>query len=69
MATHESMENEFFQFEYNFAILRRAALECLARASDDNQILDSPAGFFRFAEIHALKEEIVRTGKKLWDRA
>ncbi len=49
-------------------ILRRAVLECLAQVLEDDHVPGSPAQFFRSAEVHALKEEIVRTGKKLWDR-
>ena len=49
-------------------ILRRAVLECVAQVLEDDHVPGSPAQFFRSAEVHALKEEIVRTGKKLWDR-
>lgn len=50
-------------------ILRRAVFECVAHAVHDDQISGSPADFFRSAKIQPFKEEIVRTGKKLWDRA
>ena len=49
-------------------ILRRAVLECVAQMLEDDHLPGSPAQLFRSAEVHALKEEIVRTGKKLWDR-
>jgi L-fuculose-phosphate aldolase len=49
-------------------ILRRAVLECLAQMVADDHISSSQVEFFRSAEVHALKEEIIRTGKKLWDR-
>jgi L-fuculose-phosphate aldolase len=49
-------------------ILRRAVLECIAQVVEDDHIFAQPAEFFRSAEVHALKEEIVRTGKKIWDR-
>jgi len=49
-------------------LLRRAVLECVAQLFEDDHIPVSPAQFFRSPEVHALKEEIVRTGKKLWTR-
>lgn len=49
-------------------ILRRAVLECMANALEDGHVSATPAEFFRSPAIHALKEEIVRTGKKLWER-
>jgi L-fuculose-phosphate aldolase len=49
-------------------ILRRAVLECMANVIEDGHVSATPAEFFRSPAIHALKEEIVRTGKKLWER-
>jgi L-fuculose-phosphate aldolase len=49
-------------------ILRRAILECVAYAFEDEQIATSPGEFFRSPAVVRLKEEIVRTGKKLWNR-
>jgi L-fuculose-phosphate aldolase len=49
-------------------ILRRAVLECIANAIEDGHVSATPAELFRSKAIQALKEEIVRTGKKLWDR-
>jgi L-fuculose-phosphate aldolase len=49
-------------------ILRRAVLECIANAIEDDHVSATPAELFRSKAIQALKEEIVRTGKKLWDR-
>jgi|HubBroStandDraft_5_1064220.scaffolds.fasta_scaffold36457_2 L-fuculose-phosphate aldolase len=49
-------------------ILRRAVLECVANVIEDGHVGSTPAEFFRSPAIHALKEEIVRTGKKLWER-
>src|SRR5260370_39661651 len=49
-------------------ILRRAVLECIANAIEDDHVGSTPAEFFRSPAVHALKEEIVRTGKKLWER-
>jgi L-fuculose-phosphate aldolase len=49
-------------------ILHRAVLACLANAIEDGHNAATPAEFFHSPAIHALKEEIVRTGKKLWER-
>jgi L-fuculose-phosphate aldolase len=49
-------------------IVRRAVLECVAHAFEDDQIASTPGDFFRSAGVQGLKEEIVRTGKKLWKR-
>ena len=49
-------------------ILRRAVLECIANAIEDDHVGATPAELFRSKAVQALKEEIVRTGKKLWDR-
>src|SRR5580658_1223235 len=49
-------------------ILRRAVLECVANVIEDGHVGSTPAEFFRSPAIHALKEEIVRAGKKLWER-
>jgi L-fuculose-phosphate aldolase len=55
-------------FDVVSPILRRAVLECIANAMEDRHVSATPAEFFRSPAVHALKEEIVRTGKKLWDR-
>ncbi len=49
-------------------ILRRAILQCFATSFIDEDLSMTPEGFFLSPAIHAVKEEIVRTGKKLWDR-
>ena len=49
-------------------ILHRAVLACLGNAIEDGHDSATPAEFFHSPAIHALKEEIVRTGKKLWER-
>jgi L-fuculose-phosphate aldolase len=49
-------------------ILHRAVLACLANAIEDGHNTATPAELFHSPAIHALKEEIVRTGKKLWAR-
>jgi L-fuculose-phosphate aldolase len=49
-------------------ILRRAVLECIAQAVEEEHVSAPQVEFFRSAGVHALKEEIIRTGKKLWDR-
>lgn len=48
-------------------ILRRAVLECLAQVIQDEQP-STPGELFRSPSVHALKQEIVQVGKKLWDR-
>ena len=49
-------------------LVRRAVLECLA-ANRSNQIApDEPLKIFTSPEANALKEEIVRVGRKLWER-
>jgi L-fuculose-phosphate aldolase len=40
----------------------------MANSFDGDHVSATPAEFFRSPTIHALKEEIVRTGKKLWER-
>ena len=40
----------------------------MANAIEDDHVGSTPAEFFRSPAVHALKEEIVRTGKKLWER-
>jgi L-fuculose-phosphate aldolase len=50
-------------------ILRRAVLECLANCIQDEDLSATPGEFFDSSKVRLLKEEIVRTGKKLWDRA
>jgi L-fuculose-phosphate aldolase len=57
-----------FSLDVISPILRRAVLECMAHVVDDDHVSATPAEFFRSPAIHALKEEIVRTGKKLWER-
>jgi L-fuculose-phosphate aldolase len=49
-------------------ILRRAVQECVANAFQDGSPSISPAESFYSPAIHVIKEEIVRAGKKLWDR-
>ena len=49
-------------------ILRRAVLECIANAIQDDQVGTTPGEFFRSPAVQSLKQEIVRTGKKLWER-
>ncbi|MEO6965723.1 MAG: class II aldolase/adducin family protein, partial [Acidobacteriaceae bacterium] len=48
-------------------IVRRAVLDCVA-VNQSIQTLDEPAQLFHSPEANVLKEEIVRAGKKLWDR-
>jgi L-fuculose-phosphate aldolase len=57
-----------FNLDVLFPILHRAVLSCLANAIEDGHDPATPAELFNSPAIHALKEEIVRTGKKLWER-
>lgn len=60
---NDSISNQFS------LILRRAVLECMASSLQDEDLSTTPEEFFRSPEVRVLKDEIVRTGKKLWDRA
>jgi L-fuculose-phosphate aldolase len=57
-----------FSLDVVLPILHRAVLACLANVIEDGLDTATPAELFHSPAIHALKEEIVRTGKKLWDR-
>ena len=57
-----------FSLDVVLPILQRAVQECLANVIDDGPDNPTPAELFHSPAILALKEEIVRTGKKLWDR-
>lgn len=59
---------DFLSSEVILPILRRAVLECIANAIQDDQVGTTPGEFFRSPAVHSLKQEIVRTGKKLWER-
>jgi len=59
---------DFLSLEVILPILRRAVLECTANAIQDDQVGTTPGEFFRSPAVHSLKQEIVRTGKKLWER-
>ena len=48
-------------------IVRRSVMECLA-AGRSPQGADDPLEFFNSAESNELKEEILRVGRKLWER-
>ena len=50
------------------AIVRRAVLECLAVHRPPQSAEEEPAQIFNSPEANALKEEILRVGKKLWER-
>jgi L-fuculose-phosphate aldolase len=49
-------------------IVRRAVLECLAAQRSRQLAADDPLEIFTSVEAEALKEEILRVGKKLWER-
>lgn len=57
-----------FNLDVISPIVRRAVLECMANAIKDGHVSATPAEFFRSPAVHTLKEEIIRTGKKLWER-
>ena len=48
-------------------IVRRAVFDCVA-ANRSSQAQDDPLQMFHSPEANALKEEILRVGKKLWER-
>ena len=49
-------------------IVRRAVMECLASQRSRQISADNPLEIFSSAEVNALKDEILRVGKKLWER-
>ncbi|HEY5256204.1 MAG TPA: class II aldolase/adducin family protein, partial [Acidobacteriaceae bacterium] len=49
-------------------IVRRAVLECLAANRSRQSDAEDPTEIFNSPEVNALKEEIMRVGKKLWER-
>ncbi|HTU51992.1 MAG TPA: class II aldolase/adducin family protein [Acidobacteriaceae bacterium] len=49
-------------------IVRRAVLECLAANRSSQSTVEDPLEIFSSSEVNALKEEIIRAGKKLWER-
>ncbi len=50
------------------AIIRRAVLDCLAASRPNQTGPDEPVQIFTSPEANRLKEEIVRVGRKLWQR-
>jgi L-fuculose-phosphate aldolase len=57
-----------FSLDVVLPILHRAVLACLANATEEGHNTATSAELFFSPAIHALKEEIIRTGKKLWVR-
>src|SRR5487761_257647 len=49
-------------------IVRRAVLECLAVHRSRQYAAEEPLEIFNSPEANALKEEILRVGRKLWER-
>jgi L-fuculose-phosphate aldolase len=49
-------------------IVRRAVLECLAASRTREAVAENPLEIFNSPELNALKQEIMRVGKKLWER-
>ncbi len=54
--------------DYIAAIVRRAVLDCLAANPASQPALEEPLRIFTSPEANAYKEEIVRAGRKLWER-
>ncbi len=50
------------------AIVRRSLAECLSLERQVSESFLTPAELFQPPAVIALKEEIVRVGKKLWER-
>jgi len=59
----ENLDREFIS-----TAVRRAVLECLAANRSRQMAADEPLGIFNSPEANALKQEILRVGKKLWER-
>ncbi len=49
-------------------IVRRAVLQCLAANPSQQSAAVEPLEIFHSSEANALKEEILRVGRKLWER-
>ena len=49
-------------------IVRRAVLECVAAQRSRQMAADDPLEIFNSPEANVLKEEILRVGRKLWER-
>lgn len=49
-------------------IVRRAVLQCLAANPSQQRAAVEPLEIFHSSEANALKEEILRVGRKLWER-
>ncbi|MHB1936412.1 MAG: class II aldolase/adducin family protein [Acidobacteriaceae bacterium] len=54
--------------EFVYSVVRRAVLESLAAARSRQTATEEPIEIFTSGEANALKEEILRVGKKLWER-
>ncbi len=50
------------------SIVRRAVVECAGQIARRTAASDDPIEIFHSPAVHAIKEEIVRTGRKLWQR-
>ena len=50
------------------SIVRRAVLESFAASESSQKAFEDPLQIFTSAEANVLKEEIVRAGRKLWER-
>jgi L-fuculose-phosphate aldolase len=49
-------------------IVRRAVLDCVAAQRSPQSAAEDPLEIFNSPEVNVLKDEILRVGKKLWER-
>lgn len=50
------------------SIVRRAVEECLCRSTSRQTAHEDPYALFHSPEVRAVKEEIIKAGRKLWSR-
>lgn len=50
------------------SIIRRSVLECAQQSAHQAAVSEDPVEIFHSSAVAAIKEEIVRTGRKLWQR-
>jgi L-fuculose-phosphate aldolase len=58
----------FLNTERIASIVRRAVLECQSATHPEMDSAEDPVQLFNSPAVHAIKEEIVRAGRKLWER-
>src|SRR5580700_5157212 len=59
---------EHSSFDLISTILRRAVTECLSTRKQHPRLPENPLQLFNHPDVNTIKEEIVRAGKKLWER-